>query len=161
MAEEKEIERDVSRAEEYSKLYMGATLKGAHKMELRTGVIPAARYADKLRRVALAVFKGVAPKEVIIRDVSELNKQLFKKIVEEMKCEKGDLIRIVVDATYDEEEQRLVFDEPVIEKYVPLSEIEKSYGEKLKSLEEEVERLKAENEELRKKLEKIKEIVGG
>ncbi|RLE68532.1 MAG: DUF2258 domain-containing protein, partial [Thermoprotei archaeon] len=48
--------------------------EGGEVVEIRSGVIPAARYADKLRRVALVVLRNVAPKDVIIRDVSELNR---------------------------------------------------------------------------------------
>ena len=149
---EKEVERDISRAEEYTSMYMGATLKGAFKVELRTGVIPAARYASKLRRVAFAVLRGTAPNEVIIRDISELNKELYHKIVEEMKCQKGDLIRITVDATYDEENKKIIFENLKIERFVPESEIKKKY-------EEELERLRKENEELKRKIDKIRKLL--
>lgn len=105
------------------------------KAELRTGVIPAAGYADKLRRVAIAAFKKYVPLEVILRDVGELNKKLYKIMVEERKYEKRDLIRIVVNAKYDKNENKLVFDEPVIERFLPESKIEQFIQEKVKEIE--------------------------
>ena len=154
---EEEVARDEARVEEYRQLYTGVTLKAARTVELRTGIIPAARFADKIRRVALAAFRGYAPREVIIRDVAELNRKLYEIIVEEMKCEKGDLIRIVIDATYDEEGQKLVFGEPRIERFVPESRVRAEYEERIRELEEEREKLALELEELRSRLNQLRE----
>lgn len=156
MHSEEEIARDEARVEEYRQIYTGVTLKAARTAELRTGIIPAARFADKIRRVALAAFKGYAPREVIVRDVAEFNKQLFDIIVNKMGCGKGELIRITVDVTYDEERQKLVFGEPKIEKFVPESEIKAAYEAKLSELEAEREKLRRELEEERNKLEALK-----
>jgi len=71
-----EYSRDLERAEEYEQITARATALGKNKMELSTGLIIVARYADKLRRVALVAFSKMVPKEVIIRDIAELNKQL-------------------------------------------------------------------------------------
>jgi len=154
---EEEIARDEARVEEYKQIYTGVTLKAARTAELRTGIIPAARFADKIRRVALAAFKGYAPREVIIRDVSEFNRQLYDIVVNKMGCGKGDLIRISVDVSYDEEGQRLVFGEPKIDRFVPESEIKAAYESKIRELEAERERLRKELEEERSKLEAVRE----
>jgi len=160
---EEEIARDEARVEEYRQIYTGVTLKAARTAELRTGIIPAARFADKLRRVALAAFKGYVPRDVIIRDVSEFNKKLYDIIVNKMGCAKGDLIRITVDVSYDEEGQRLIFGEPKIDRFVPESEIKAAYESKIRELEAERERLRRELEEERSKLEavrkKLEELV--
>jgi len=153
---EEEVARDEARVEEYRQIYSTVALKAARTVELRTGIIPAARFADKFRRVALAAFKGYAPREVIIRDVSEFNKTLYDIIVNKMKCAKGDLIRIVVDATYDEEGQRLVFGEPKIDKFVPESEVRELYESKVRELEAERDRLVRELEAERSKLARVK-----
>ena len=151
-----EIARDEARVEEYRELYTGVTLKAARTAELRTGIIPAARFADKMRRVALAAFKGYAPRDVIIRDVSEFNRRLYDIIVNQMKCSKGDLIRITVDVAYDEEGQRLIFGEPRIDKFVPEREIKEEFEKQITSLKEECEKRVKELEE---KLEQLKASV--
>jgi hypothetical protein len=63
-------------------------------IELRTGVIPTAIYANKLRRIAFVLLSKHVPKDIIMRDITELNQELYHKLVEEMKLAKGDLIRI-------------------------------------------------------------------
>jgi Uncharacterized protein conserved in archaea len=51
------VERDLEKAEEQSALYGGVFVKGVNSVEIRTGVIIAARYADKLRRAVFAAFR--------------------------------------------------------------------------------------------------------
>ena len=144
MAQE-DYSRDVERAEEYEQTTARATAIGKNKMELSTGLIIAARYADKLRRVALVAFSKLVPKDIILRDVAELNKELYEKIVNEMKLDKLDVIRIIVDAEYDEKEQKLVFSNLRIQRYYNEDEVKKvcsEYEEKIKSLEAQIENYK-------------------
>ena len=134
-------------------------------VELRSGVIPAAGYARKLRRVALAALSRIAPRDVIIRDVSELNKQLYKIIVEERKYDKTDLIRIVIEAKYDPSERRIVFGEPKIDRFLPESKLKEMVEESVKELREKYEKeiielkgkYKKEVEQLEKKIYEITE----
>ena len=139
-----EEKRDVERVEEYRQIYSMVSLKGVYEAELSTGVIRAVRFTDKIRRVVIAAFSRIAPLEVILRDVGEFNKKLYDEIVEKRKYKKSDLIKIVVDARYDKDENRIIFGEPDIIRYVPEVELEK---------------LKEENKKLKGVLEKIKEIV--
>jgi len=139
-----EEKRDVERVEEYRQIYSMVSLKGVYEAELSTGVIRAARFADKIRRVVIAAFGRIVPLEVILRDVGELNKRLYDEIVEKRKYKKSDLIKIVIDARYDEDENRIVFGEPDIVRYVPEVELEK---------------VREENEKLKGVLEKIKEMI--
>lgn len=153
MAEE--YSKDLERVEEYEQTTARATTLGKNKMELSTGLIITARYADKLRRVALVAFNKVAPKDVIIRDVSELNKQLYEKLVNEMKLDKLSLIKILVDAEYDEENKKLVFSNVRILRYYNEDEVKKickEYEDKIKELEKEVQIYK-------EKVDKIEELV--
>ncbi|BCU70868.1 DUF2258 domain-containing protein [Stygiolobus caldivivus] len=153
MAEE--YSRDLERAEEYEQLTARATAIGKNKMELSTGLIIAARYADKLRRVALVAFSRMVPKDIIIRDVSELNKELYEKIVNEMKLDKLDVIKIVVDAEYDDQNKKLVFSNLRIMRYYNEDKIRKmckEYEDKIKSLENEVQNYK-------KKVGQIEELL--
>lgn len=156
MRSEEEISRDEARVEEYRQLYSIVAIKAARTVELRTGIIPAARFADKIRRVALAAFKGYAPRDVIVRDVSEFNKRLYDIIVNKLGCAKGDLVRIIVDVAYDEEGQRLVFGEPKVDKFVPESEVRAGYEVKIRDLEAELDRLSKALELERTRLNQVK-----
>lgn len=125
-------------------------------IELRSGVIPAAGYARKLRRVALAAFREIAPRDVIIRDISELNKQLYKTLVEEKRYDKTDLIRIIIEAKYDPVKNRIIFGEPKIDRFLPESKLQEMVESAVKELKERHER---EVIELKRKYEeKIKEF---
>ncbi len=128
-------------------------------IELRTGVIPTAIYANKLRRVAFVLLGKQVPKDVIMRDITELNQNLYHKLVEEMKLDKGDLIRITLTATYDKNSNKLTFSNLKVDRYVPQSEIISEFESHVKELEEQLQRLKFENQTLKEKLNRIKEIV--
>jgi len=64
---------------------------------LNTGLIIAGAYADKARRVLMAQVKGQADVQEAVRASAELNKLLFEIVVNELKADKGDVVRIVVD----------------------------------------------------------------
>ena len=76
---QKDEQRDLERAEEYEHTTMRASAIGTNKFELSTGVIVAARFADKLRRVALVAFGKMVDKNVVLRDVAELNQELTRR----------------------------------------------------------------------------------
>jgi len=147
---QKDEERDLERAEEYEHTTMRASAIGTNKFELSTGIIVAARFADKLRRVALVAFGKMVDKNVVLRDVAELNKELYEEIVNKRKIGKLDVIRIIVDAEYDEKENKIKFSNIRIQHFVPEDEC---------ASRENLERLQKENEELRSKLEKIKQML--
>ncbi|MCQ4343278.1 MAG: DUF2258 domain-containing protein [Sulfolobaceae archaeon] len=147
---QKDEERDLERAEEYEHTTMRASAIGTNKFELSTGIIVAARFADKLRRVALVAFGKMVDKSVVLRDVAELNQQLYEEIVNKRKIGKLDVIRIIVDAEYDEKENKIKFSNIRIQHFVPEDEC---------ASKENLERLQKENEELRSKLEKIKQML--
>ncbi|MEM2850086.1 MAG: DUF2258 domain-containing protein [Candidatus Bathyarchaeia archaeon] len=130
--------------------------KSSEKVELRTGVIPVALYADKLRKVALAVFKNLAPREVILRDIAKLNQTLYGKLVEELKLGKGDFVRITIKAFYDKDKGELSFEESHIERLVFESDVKQIYEAKIKELEEVLRKVEAEREYYRKQLESLK-----
>lgn len=147
--------RDLERAEEYEQTIARATAIGKNKMELSTGLIIAARYADKLRRVALVAFSKMVPKDVIIRDVSELNKELYDLIVNQMKIDKLDVIRLLVDAEYDEENKKLKFSNIRIVRYITEDQCNKKMDEISKQLED----YKKKYEELNKQVEEFKQKI--
>jgi hypothetical protein len=64
---------------------------------LNTGLIIAGAYADKARRVLMAQVKGQVDAQEAVRASAELNKLLFEVIVNELKADKGDVVRVVVD----------------------------------------------------------------
>jgi hypothetical protein len=136
-----------------------STTSSLEKFELRTGVIPVALYADKLRKVALAVFKNLAPRDVILRDVAKLNQILYGKLVEELKLGKGDFVRITVKAFYDKDKGEISFEEFHIERLVFESDIKQTYEVKLRELEEALRKVEDEKEYYRKRLENLKKSL--
>jgi len=142
---EENIQRDIEKAQESVELYGGHLLRAPNRYEIRTGVVIAARFADKLRRTAFAVFGGVVPKEEIVRATSELNKKIYERLVS-MGVGKLDIVRISVEASV--EGGRLIFGEPKIEWFVPHTEVEK----KVKECEEKFAEVKQKIENLLKEL---------
>ncbi|RLG79973.1 MAG: DUF2258 domain-containing protein [Thermoprotei archaeon] len=69
---------------------------------LRSGLVIAGAYADKLRRTAFAQLRG-ALKEGIIKPsevafyVAQLNKVLYRVFVDELRIDKGDVVRVTID----------------------------------------------------------------
>lgn len=121
--------------------------------EINTGVIPAAIFADKVRRTALAILKKIAPSEVIIRDVADFNKSLYGKIVEELKIDKADPIRLTVKVQYDKNNNKLIFSDLKIIRYVSEEQIKKKYEEEIRRLGEQLQKLDKIIEEQRKNYE--------
>lgn len=143
-----EAQRDIERAEEYEATTARASILSENRFELSTGLIIAARYADKLRRVALVALGKMVPKDVIIRDVSEFNKSLYDVIVNQMKIDKLDVIKLIVSVKYDKSENKLIFEDYKIIRYYTEEECRKQY----ESVIQENEKLKKEINDIRKKL---------
>ena len=90
-----DAERDKERVVEYEKLYSGFTVHGPLTVELRIGIIVAARFADKLRRAAFAAFSKTVPEDVILRDIAELSKSIHDEMIRK-NIDKLALVRISV-----------------------------------------------------------------
>jgi len=72
-----------------------------------TGLIPAAIYGDKLRRVVFAQLRDYVKKDKefagkIAYYVGTLNRALFTLLVDELKVDKMDVVRIVIEYDVDE-----------------------------------------------------------
>jgi len=143
---EENIERDMEKADEQIELYGGHMLKAPNRYELRTGVVVAARFADKLRRTAFAAFGRVLPKEEIVRTTAELNKKIFEKLIA-MGVGKLDLVRITVEAAV--EGIKLVFSEPKIEWFILHADVEKRLQECEKRMSEMKQKIELLLKELR------------
>jgi hypothetical protein len=154
---EEEIKRDLERAEEYEQTTVRVSAIGKNRFELSTGLIIAARYADKLRRVALVAFSKLAPKDVVVRDIAELNKQLYDVLVNQYKIGKLDVIRITVEAEYDDVEKKIKFDNIKINRYYTEEECRKISEPQIEELKNQINKLSQENEELKNKIKEIKE----
>jgi|ECHhosMinimDraft_1075155.scaffolds.fasta_scaffold02136_2 Uncharacterized protein conserved in archaea len=69
---------------------------------LNTGTVIAGAYADKVRRTLFALTRnlqesGAIKSEDVAYGAAVLNQILYKIIVEKLRCDKGDVVRIVVD----------------------------------------------------------------
>ncbi len=149
-----EEQRDIERAEEYVQLTPRTTALGGNKFELSTGLIIAARYADKLRRVALVALGKIAPRDVIIRDVSELNKKLFEEITSR-NIGKLDVIRLIVVAEYDPDQKKIKFENVQIQRFYTEEQCKKMQEDVLK----ENQRLKDELEKVKMELQHIMSVL--
>jgi len=83
--------------------------------ELSTGLVIAGGYADKLRRTLFAHLKDYVKrdKEVareIARAAGEINRMLYYILVENLKSEKGDVVRIRVKYRFDPRVKRVTWD---------------------------------------------------
>ncbi len=75
---------------------------------LRTGLVIAGGYADKVRRVLFAQLRdliksGEISNADVARAAAELNRLLFEILVNKLQVDKGDVVRISIDYTVDEE----------------------------------------------------------
>jgi len=69
---------------------------------LSTGLVIAGAYADKLRRTLFAQLRddvkaGNVSNQEVARAAAEMNQLLFHILVEDLKIEKGDVVRVRVD----------------------------------------------------------------
>ncbi len=69
---------------------------------LRSGYVIAGAYADKIRRVAFAQLKelikeGTLKTSDVAYNVAQLNKVLYRILVDELKIDKGDVVRVTID----------------------------------------------------------------
>ena len=79
---------------------------------LRTGLVIAGGYADKVRRVLFAQLRdrikaGELSNQEVARAAGELNRLLYEIIVNRLKLDKGDVVRITVE--YEVEDGSIVF----------------------------------------------------
>ncbi|MCE4620926.1 MAG: DUF2258 domain-containing protein [Desulfurococcales archaeon] len=74
---------------------------------LRSGLVIAGGYADKVRRVLFAQLReqiksGELDSKEVARAAGELNRLLFEVLVSKLKVDKGDVVRITVDYEVEE-----------------------------------------------------------
>mgnify|MGYP001772603303 CR=1 FL=1 len=124
-------------------------MSGEAAKELNTGIVIAGAYADKLRRTLYAQLAGIVKtnKEFareVARASAELNMLLFHVLVEGVKVDKGDAVRIRVKYVIDEKAMRIkwLYDTLKLEvfKRVPDEQVEsvknKVINEKLAEIQE-------------------------
>ena len=113
-------------------------------MQLSTGFIIAGAYADKIKKTMFAqlreaVSKGELESREIARAAAELNQLLYRVIVDELKSDKGDVVRARVD--YDIVNGRVVFKLDTLKleyfKRVPDEEVAKAVEKALAEFEKE------------------------
>lgn len=90
---------------------------------LNIGTIIAGAYADKVRRTLFAITKslqetGQLKNEDVAYAAALLNQTLYKIIVEKLKCDKGDVIRIMIDFDIKDGKIEWRYDTLKIEWYV-------------------------------------------
>jgi hypothetical protein len=96
-------------------LVMEGAGKPEEKQIVRTGVVLAGAYANRVRRVLFAqlsqkVKSGEIDKEEVARAAGELNSVLYEALVKYLALSKGDLVRI--EAPYTMSGGRIIWDYP-------------------------------------------------
>lgn len=82
--------------------------------ELSTGLVIAGAYADKLRRTLFAQLRDLVRKNrdfarEVARAAGEMNRLIYIILVEELKSDKGDVVRIRVKYEVDTEKWRITW----------------------------------------------------
>ncbi len=147
--------------------------------ELSTGLIIAGAYADKLRRTLFAQLRDMVRQDKefareVARASGEINRLLFIILVEKLKVDKGDVVRIRVQYDVENGKIKWYYDTLRVEYFKRVSDeevakaVKEVLAEKLKEVQEqyaiapsreEAEKiLKGEKEEF--KIEETKEIMG-
>ena len=115
--------------------------------QLSTGLVIAGAYADKLRRVLFAQLRdkikaGELTNQLVAQKAGELNRLLFDILVNKLKIDKGDVVRIRIE--YDVVNGDIVWklDTLKIEvfKRVPDEEVEKAVKETIEKAREVLEK---------------------
>jgi hypothetical protein len=83
--------------------------------ELSTGLVIAGAYANKLRRTLFAQLRDLVKQNKefareVARASGEINRLLYIILVENLKCDKGDVVRIRVKYRVDPREWRITWD---------------------------------------------------
>ncbi len=111
--------------------------------QLSTGLVIAGAYADKVRRVAFAQLrdelkKGTITADVVVRRTAELNRLLYDILVNKLKVDKGDVVRIRIEYEISDSDLKWKLDTLQIEvfKRIPQEEVEKAIKEAVKAAEE-------------------------
>jgi hypothetical protein len=100
--------------------------------KLSSGLIIAGAYADKIRRTVFAqlrdmIKEGAIKSSDIAYSIAQLNKLLYSILVENLKVEKGDVVRIMIDYEVSEGKLEWKLDTLKIElfKRVPAEEVQR------------------------------------
>ncbi len=111
--------------------------------QLSTGLVIAGAYADKVRRVLFAqqrdlLKKGEIDPQTIAKRSAELNRLLFDILVNKLKLDKGDVVRIRIEYDVEDHDIKWRLDTLQIEvfKRVPDEEVQKAIQETIEKAEE-------------------------
>ncbi len=135
--------------------------------ELSTGLVIAGAYADKLRRTLFAQLRDYVKKNKelareIARAAGEVNRILYIILVENLRSDKGDVVRIRIKYRFNIREQRITWDYDTLRieyfKRYPDEEVNKTAR---KVLEERLEEVKEQYRETPPKEEAREEWSSG
>lgn len=129
---------------------------------LRSGLVIAGAYADKLRRVAFAQMKnlikeGIISAKDVAYHVAQLNKLLYRILVDTLKIDKGDVVRISINYRIVDGRIEWDFNSLKIEAFrrIPQEEVDKAVREAVERAGEIIE------EAVSYRIEKIGETEDG
>ena len=115
--------------------------------QLSTGLVIAGAYADKVRRVLFAQLRdkikaGELTNQLVAQKAGELNRLLFDILVNKLKVDKGDVVRIRIE--YDVVNGNIVWNLNTLRieafKRIPDNEVEKAVKETIEKAKEVLEK---------------------
>ena len=121
---------------------------GEQVPQLSSGLVIAGAYADKIRRTLFAqlkdsIRKGEITAQEVARAAGELNRILYHILVEELKTDKGDVVRVRI--SYDVEDGKIKWDYDSLRlevfRRVPEEEVGKAVREITAKIEEVLKRV--------------------
>jgi hypothetical protein len=111
--------------------------------QLSTGLVIAGAYADKIRRVAFAQLreelkKGRIASDVIVRRTAELNRLLYDVLVNRLRIDKGDVVRIRIEYEVEEGDLKWKLETLQIEAFrrLPDDEVRRAVEEMIRAAKE-------------------------
>jgi hypothetical protein len=121
--------------------------------QLSTGFVIAGAYADKLRRVLFAqlrdeIKKGAIESKQVAYRAGELNRLLFEILVNKLKIDKGDVVRIRIEYELKDGDIEWKLDTLRVEAFrrIPDEEVDKAVKEVISAAKEVLERPVSEEE---------------
>lgn len=97
--------------------------------ELSSGLIIAGAYASKVRRTMFAQAKSLGvPSDEVVRSTAELNMVLYEILVNRLRLNKGDVVRVRIDYEVENGRIRWLYDTLRVEAFRRISDEEVRRG---------------------------------
>lgn len=103
---------------------------------LSSGLVIAGAFADKIRRTLFAQARNEVDNQEVVRASAELNRILYMVLVERLKIDKGDVVRVRIDYTIENGRINWSLNSLQVEafKRIPDEEVSKNVSEVIENI---------------------------